>query len=102
MMINIFSVLFFGYHQKLKQIQPTYFAFRWLTCLLTQEFALPEVIRLWDSVLADLAVDICGDRDTQCDTSPREGKFEFLIDICCAMIMYAFVRVYSPSVFTLF
>ncbi|RKO85950.1 rab-GTPase-TBC domain-containing protein, partial [Blyttiomyces helicus] len=70
---------------QLKNIHPAFFAFRWLTVLLTQEFSLPDVIRLWDSILADVALDNRG-------TAPpsggkREGRFEFLIDFCCAMLM---------------
>ena len=35
------------------QVDPRFFAFRWLTLLLSQEFSLPDVLRLWDSVFAD-------------------------------------------------
>ncbi|CAG8588826.1 15267_t:CDS:2 [Funneliformis mosseae] len=38
---------------EIKSLYPTYYSFRWLTVMLTQEFALPDVIRLWDSILAD-------------------------------------------------
>jgi hypothetical protein len=33
-------------------IKEQYFAFRWLSLLFSQEFPLPDVIRMWDSVLA--------------------------------------------------
>uniref|UniRef100_A0A2P2I233 TBC1 domain family member 13-like n=2 Tax=Hirondellea gigas TaxID=1518452 RepID=A0A2P2I233_9CRUS len=33
-------------------IREQYFAFRWLSLLFSQEFALPDVIRVWDSVLS--------------------------------------------------
>ncbi|KAJ3037513.1 hypothetical protein HDV00_001626 [Rhizophlyctis rosea] len=75
-----------------KQIHPTFFSFRWLTVLLTQEFDLPDVIRIWDSLLADIAVDIeeKGRSPTasipELDTD-REGHFDFLIDFCCAMLV---------------
>lgn len=43
-----------------------YFAFRWITLLLTQEFLFPEVLRLWDTVTAapplarmDLVLGVC-------------------------------------------
>jgi hypothetical protein len=52
-----------------KQLKPQFFAFRWLTLLLSQEFFLPDVIRLWDSLFAD------------------EHRFDFLIHICCAMLI---------------
>ncbi|KAI8816875.1 rab-GTPase-TBC domain-containing protein [Fimicolochytrium jonesii] len=82
---------------QLKGIHPAYFAFRWLTCLLTQEFPLPDVIQLWDSILADLALDINaasspsaaagGSSAGEQMVEGREGRFEFLIDVCCAMII---------------
>lgn len=50
-------------------IRPQYFSFRWLTLMLSQEFPLPEVLRIWDSLLAD------------------ETRSRFLIDVCLAMIL---------------
>eukprot|EP00090_Calanus_glacialis_P008736 TRINITY_DN17098_c0_g1_i1.p1 TRINITY_DN17098_c0_g1~~TRINITY_DN17098_c0_g1_i1.p1 ORF type:complete len:393 (-),score=158.68 TRINITY_DN17098_c0_g1_i1:174-1352(-) len=45
-------------------IKMQYFAFRWLTLLLSQEFALPDVLRLWDALLTDdtrsnLLINVC-------------------------------------------
>ena len=42
---------------------------RWLTLMLSQEFPLPEVLRIWDSLLAD------------------QTRSHFLIDVCAAMII---------------
>lgn len=50
-------------------IFPTYYSFRWLTLMLSQEFSLPDVLRLWDSILSD------------------ESRFDYLIYVCCAMII---------------
>lgn len=50
-------------------IVPQYYSFRWLTLLLSQEFPLPDVLRLWDSILSD------------------ENRFEYLIFVCCSMIV---------------
>ncbi|XP_013409709.2 TBC1 domain family member 13-like, partial [Lingula anatina] len=53
-----------------QDLKPQFFAFRWITLLLSQEFSLPDVIRLWDSLFAD-------------------GKrFEFLLYIGCAMLIH--------------
>ncbi|XP_059609339.1 TBC1 domain family member 13 [Phlebotomus argentipes] len=52
-----------------QELYPQYYGFRWLTLLLSQEFPLPDVVRIWDSVLSD------------------ENRFEFLVHICCAMII---------------
>ena len=35
------------------RVSPTFYGFRWITLLMTQEFDLPDVMRLWDSLLAD-------------------------------------------------
>ena len=34
------------------QLRPQFYAFRWMTLLLSQEFQLPDVMRLWDSLFA--------------------------------------------------
>jgi len=52
-----------------KQLKPQFFAFRWITLLLSQEFILPDVIRLWDSLFSD------------------PDRFEFLLHVCCAMLV---------------
>jgi hypothetical protein len=54
-----------------QKLKPEFYAFRWLTLLLSQEFQLPDVLRLWDSLFVD-----------------QEKNFEFLLYICCAMVMY--------------
>ncbi|XP_011505003.1 PREDICTED: TBC1 domain family member 13 isoform X2 [Ceratosolen solmsi marchali] len=54
-------------HQQ--ELCPQYYSFRWLTLLLSQEFPLPDVMRIWDSLFSD------------------ENRFNFLIHICCAMIL---------------
>uniref|UniRef100_A0A8C3QB73 Uncharacterized protein n=1 Tax=Geospiza parvula TaxID=87175 RepID=A0A8C3QB73_GEOPR len=53
---------------ELENIKPQFFAFRWLTLLLSQEFLLPDVIRIWDSLFAD------------------DKRFDFLLLVCCAML----------------
>ncbi|XP_041986626.1 TBC1 domain family member 13 [Aricia agestis] len=52
-----------------QELRPQYYSFRWLTLLLSQEFSLPDVERIWDSLFAD------------------SRRFHFLVAICCAMIM---------------
>ena len=39
-------------HLVAEKIEIQYFAFRWYTLFLTQEFELPDVFRLWDSILS--------------------------------------------------
>ncbi|CAD5111335.1 DgyrCDS649 [Dimorphilus gyrociliatus] len=56
------------YLTKNLEVKPQYFCFRWITVLLTQEFDLPNVVRIWDSLLS------------------HEKRFDFLIYICCAML----------------
>ncbi|XP_030625328.1 TBC1 domain family member 13 isoform X2 [Chanos chanos] len=52
-----------------QNIKPQYFTFRWLTLLLSQEFLLPDVIRIWDTLFSD------------------QDRFDFLILVCCAMLI---------------
>ena len=69
-----------------QKIKPEFYAFRWLTLLLSQEFRLPDVLRIWDSLFAD-----------------QERNFEFLLYICCAMIVYGeFFFSFSYSIFNFF
>uniref|UniRef100_A0A0R3P2H6 Rab-GAP TBC domain-containing protein n=1 Tax=Drosophila pseudoobscura pseudoobscura TaxID=46245 RepID=A0A0R3P2H6_DROPS len=56
-------------HLKSQELHPQYYSFRSLTLLLSQEFSLPDVLRIWDSVFLD------------------EQRFNFLIKICCSMIL---------------
>ncbi|RKP12603.1 rab-GTPase-TBC domain-containing protein [Piptocephalis cylindrospora] len=59
-----------------KSLQPHYYAFRWCTCLCTMDWPFAEVLRIWDSLLAD----------------PERGEgggkgFPYLADFCCAMLI---------------
>lgn len=46
-----------------------FYGFRWLTLLLSQEFPLPDVVRIWDAIFSD------------------KNRFQVLIQFCCAMIV---------------
>ena len=61
-----------------QKLKPEFYAFRWLTLLLSQEFNLPDVLRIWDSLFADPGRD-----------------FEFLLFICCAMIVYVYLFLFQ-------
>ena len=50
-------------------VNPQFYSFRWLTLLLSQEFELPDVLRLWDTLLADAR------------------RFEHLRHVCVAMVV---------------
>ena len=52
------------------QVDPQFFAFRWITLLLTQEFPFPDAVRIWDTLLSD----------------PR-GRLDCLLRVCLALIM---------------
>ncbi|KAI8372310.1 rab-GTPase-TBC domain-containing protein [Choanephora cucurbitarum] len=64
-------------HLSMKDIKEQYYAFRWITVLCSQEWDLPDVIRLWDSVLADRGM----------QEGLEEGRFEFLLDFAVAMLI---------------
>lgn len=51
------------------RVVPTFYGFRWITLLLTQEWDLPDVLRLWDSLLAD------------------PNRLDFLLYFCVAMVV---------------
>lgn len=56
-------------HLRKLNIDPRFYAFRWLTLMLSQEFELPDVLRIWDSLFAD------------------EKRFQFLTYCCAAMLL---------------
>jgi len=60
--VQVFNVL------QTQGIKMPYFAFRWLSLMLSQEFSLPDVLSLWDALLTD---------QTRCD---------LLMDVCLAML----------------
>lgn len=55
-------------HLEAQSLNPQFYSFRWITLLLSQEFDLPEVLRLWDCLLAD------------------DKRFEFFRFCCVAML----------------
>ena len=52
------------------QVNPQFYAFRWITLLLTQEFSFPDSIRLWDTLFSDTS-----------------GRFDCMLRFCCAMLI---------------
>ncbi len=58
-------------HLRRLGIKPEYYALRWLTMYFAQDFALPEVLRLWDSLLA----------------SPH--RVDFVFSISCSMMLHS-------------
>ncbi|XP_027119035.1 uncharacterized protein [Coffea arabica] len=52
------------------KVNPQFYAFRWITLLLTQEFNFADSLFIWDTLLSD-----------------PEGLQETLLRICCAMLI---------------
>ncbi|XP_021912120.1 TBC1 domain family member 13-like isoform X6 [Carica papaya] len=52
------------------RVKAQYYAFRWITLFLTQEFNLQSVLRIWDSLLSN-----------------PFGIQEMLLRVCCAMLL---------------
>ncbi|VAI90384.1 unnamed protein product [Triticum turgidum subsp. durum] len=52
------------------KVYPQYYAFRWITLLLTMEFSFNVCIHIWDAMLGD-----------------PEGSPDTLLRICCAMLI---------------
>ncbi|XP_021760801.1 TBC1 domain family member 13-like isoform X2 [Chenopodium quinoa] len=53
------------------KVNPQFYAFRWITLLLTQEFQFNTILRIWDSLL-----------------SHPSGVQDMLLRICCAMLIH--------------
>ncbi|KAF9588515.1 hypothetical protein IFM89_013009 [Coptis chinensis] len=39
------------WHLDINKVNPQFYAFRWITLLLTQEFKFTSILRIWDSLL---------------------------------------------------
>ncbi|XP_020228172.1 TBC1 domain family member 13 isoform X1 [Cajanus cajan] len=52
------------------KVNPQFYAFRWITLLLTQEFDFADILHIWDTLLSD-----------------PEGPKETLLRVCCAMLI---------------
>ncbi|KAH1236777.1 TBC1 domain family member 13 [Glycine max] len=51
-------------------VNPQFYAFRWITLLLTQEFNFADSLHIWDTLLSD-----------------PDGPQETLLRVCCAMLV---------------
>ncbi|KAF5841500.1 RabGAP/TBC protein [Dunaliella salina] len=61
------------YHMEVKcKVDPQFYAFRWITLCLAQEFAFPDTLRIWDTILSD-----------------PHGRMDCLLRICTSMIILA-------------
>lgn len=52
------------------KVNPQFYAFRWITLLLTQEFNFADSLHIWDTLLSD-----------------PDGPQETLLRVCCAMLI---------------
>ncbi|XP_062078063.1 TBC domain-containing protein C1952.17c-like [Humulus lupulus] len=52
------------------KVKPQYYAFRWITLLLTQEFSFHSIMRIWDTLLSN-----------------PFGVQDMLLRVCCAMLL---------------
>lgn len=57
--------------EHVSQVNPQFYAFRWITLLLTQEFQFPDVLQLWDTMIGSSL-----------------GKSACLLNLCVAMLMH--------------
>lgn len=65
------SDLFMSFYKK--SLDPRFYALRWLSLLFSQEFNLPDVLRLWDSLFGD--------------ERRVDGEGDFLIFFACALVI---------------
>ncbi len=66
------------------QVDPQYYSFRWITLLLSQEFPIPDTLRIWDTILGD-----------------PHGRMDCLLRICTAMILNVKPRLMQVCTFFL-
>ncbi|KAL3634392.1 hypothetical protein CASFOL_021446 [Castilleja foliolosa] len=52
------------------EVNPQFYAFRWITLLLTQDFKFADILLIWDALLSD-----------------PDGPQDTLLRICCAMLI---------------
>lgn len=64
-------------HFKVYNVEIQYFMFRWFALMFTQEFEIPDVLRLWDSILSFVKI----------DCNKVADKFEFLNFLCIAIMV---------------
>ncbi|KAF5482173.1 hypothetical protein F2P56_002762 [Juglans regia] len=60
------------------KVRPQFYAFRWITLLLTQEFNFQVILRIWDSLLGN-----------------PFGVQDMLLRVCCAMLLCVKSRLLS-------
>ncbi|KAE7998885.1 hypothetical protein FH972_003383 [Carpinus fangiana] len=60
------------------KVRPQFYAFRWITLLLTQEFNFQSILRIWDSLLSN-----------------PFGVQDMLLRVCCAMLLCVKSRLLS-------
>ncbi|KAK8572856.1 hypothetical protein V6N13_048417 [Hibiscus sabdariffa] len=60
------------------KVNPQFYAFRWITLLLTQEFNFADSLHIWDTLLSD-----------------PDGPLETLLRVCCAMLILVRRRLLS-------
>ena len=90
------SILTLNYEQSDNQLLgsllhcSTFYALRWVTCLFALEFALPDLVQIWDTFFALLS-DSNGSNGTArtptLDNSESQAR-SFLLDVCCSMILF--------------
>ena len=59
-----------GAHLAAQGLNPQFYAFRWITTALSQEFPLPDVLRIWDHLFA-----------------AQHGPLDALLAVCAAMVL---------------
>lgn len=65
-----------------------YYSFRWLACLVSTELSLPSLVRVWDALLTEERGPAQPDLDSNSkDQGDGSAKIEFLIDLCCALLI---------------
>lgn len=89
-------------HRKM-EIQPTFYALRWVTCLLAMEFSIPDLVRVWDTFFALLTGSAGASSPSKLrppgarSTADSEAR-DFILDVCCAMVLHKRQELLSGNV----
>ncbi|KAF2620098.1 hypothetical protein F2Q68_00038316 [Brassica cretica] len=69
------------------KVNPQFYAFRWITLLLTQEFSFFDCLHIWDALLSDPEGPLVRFAKSIDAQDPLLSLQESLLGICCAMLV---------------
>jgi hypothetical protein len=88
---ELYENMVYKTNKKSKRLEPLFFAFRWVSVMFTQEFNLPDIIRIWDSVFSQVYGEPCLSHMqsflSKLMDSDSSSVLDFLVQFSCAMLL---------------